>query len=276
MAKMHLVAPISYLGTVPEDEKPYHMMYGDFEGLPRTNISREWQDTVFEDVRGCLPELSFNDTGFAVHPLHSKMAYEDFDDEHKVRSVYFSELEARVKELLGAHEVKFFRYGIRKRHSEFPVSTGQEYDFAQPTSIAHVDATLDSTRQEMTKQFGDRADELMSRRFQWINVWKPLRGPVNDWPLCLCDASTLSSSDAHATDMVYPDYFTENQSIRFNPSQRWYFLSDHSPDEIIIFKQSDSDPDAVHGVPHCSFENPATSVTELPRESIEARALVVY
>lgn len=256
--------------------KPYHMIHGDFEGLPRSNISREWHDTTFEDVRAYLPELSFNDTGFTVRKLQSKMAYEDFDDDHKVWSVYFKELETHLQDFLGAREVEFFRYGIRRRHAEFPVSTGQEYEFAQPTSIAHVDATLDSTKQEMTKLFGDRAEDLTSRRFQWINVCRPLRGPVNDWPLCFCDASTLLSSDVHATDMVYPDYFTENQSISFNVSQKWYFLSDHSADEIIIFKQSDSKSDAVSGVPHCSFANPSAGKAESPRESIEARALVMY
>lgn len=276
MATKQLVTAISYLQTVPEDEKPYHLMYGDFEGLPRTNISREWRNTTFVDVRTRLPELSFNKSGFTVRRLQSRMTYQDFDDDQKVWDVYFKELESHLREFLGAHEVKFFRYGIRKRHSDFPISTGKEYEFAQPTSIAHVDATLDSTKQEMTKQFGDRAPDLMSRRFQWINVWKPLRGPNNDWPLCLCDASTLDSHDAHPTDMVYPEYFTENLSLRFNPAQRWFFLSDHGADEIVIFKQSDSDPAAACGVPHCSFENPSSAQNGIPRESIEARALVVY
>lgn len=276
MESTRLAAPISYLASVPEEEKPYHMMYGDFEGLPRTNISREWRDTAFEDVRGSLPDLSFDKTGFAVRKLSSKMAYEDFDDDSRIWAVYFKDLEVHLKDFLGAQEVKFFRYGIRKRHAEFPVSTGQEYEFAQPTSIAHVDATLDSTREEMVKQFADRANDLMLKRFQWINVWKPLRGPVNDWPLCFCDASTVDSGDAHATDMVYPDYYTENLSLRFNAGQKWYFLSDHAVEEIIVFKQSDSDPTAVSGVPHCSFANPTASSSELPRESIEARALIVY
>ncbi|KAF2160589.1 hypothetical protein M409DRAFT_70335 [Zasmidium cellare ATCC 36951] len=252
-------------------------MYGDSTAdLRRTNITREWRDTTFEDIRGKESSLSYSTTGVAICRLVSSMKYEDFDIDQKVWNIYFKELEGTLRTLLNAREVKFFRYGIRKRHVDFPVSTGQEYDFAQPTSIAHVDATIDSTKEEMVRQFGDRANELMTRRFSWVNVWRPLRGPVNDWPLCFCDASSVDPQDAEATDMVYPDYFTENLSLRYNQKQRWYYLSDHTIDEIIVFKQSDSESTGLGGVPHCSFANPKALATELPRESIEARALVIY
>lgn len=273
-----LTASISYLASVPEHEKAYHMMYTDSGHLrlPRTNIDRQWIETIFEDVRGREASLAFDKSGLAIRTLQSSMTYADFEDDDKVWKVYFKELEDHIQTFTGAREVKFFRYAIRKRHTNFPISTGQEYEFAQPTSIAHVDATLDSTREELVRQYGDRAQELMTRRYQWLNVWKPLRGPVNDWPLCFCDASTVDSADAETTDMVYAEYYTENLSLRCNPKQKWYFLSNHQPDEIIIFKQSDSDEASVGGVPHCSFCNPTVPRDELPRESIEARALVIY
>lgn len=277
-AESHVIANIAYVASVSEDEKAYQIMYGESERdeLPRTNMKLQWLPTRFNDLRMREDELSFAKTGVAVRKLNSAMQYTDFEDEGMVTTVYFEELAENLREFLGAQEVKFFRYGIRKRHQMFPASTGQQYDFAQPTSIAHVDATLLSTEAEMVKQFGDRADESRQRRFQWVNVWKPLRGPVNDWPLCFCDASSVHSEDLEVTDMVYEDYHTENISLRHNAAQRWYFLSDHRADEIIIFKQSDSDPGGVPGVPHCSFDNPGTHRGERPRESIEARALVLY
>lgn len=269
-------AKLSYVAAVPEAEKPYHMMYGDSGNLPRTNITREWIQTEICNVRGREQTFHINECGFAVRSLSTSMTYDDFNNDSKVRSVYFDDLAQHLKDFLCAQEVRFFRYGLRKRHVKFPTSTGKEYEFAQPTSIAHVDATLWSTELEMAKQYGDQADALMKHRFQWINVWKPLRGPVNDWPLCFCDASTVAHADAEVTDMVYPEYFTENLSLRFNRQQKWFYLSDHKEDEIIVFKQSDSNTDNIPGVPHCSFDNPRTDSGELPRESIEARALVIY
>lgn len=271
-----LQAAISYVANVPVNEKAYHMMYGDSGDFARTNIKREWIDTSIHDIRGSEAGLNFWKHGVAVRLLHSEMQYSDFDVDAKIRDIYFKELENHLRDYLNASEVKLFRYGIRKRHEEFPVSTGKEYEFAQPTSISHIDATLGSTEDEMRKQFGYDDADTIHRRFQWVNVWKPLRGPVNDYPLCFCDASTVERADAEATDMVYSDYFTENLSLRFNEGQRWYYLSDHRPDEIIIFKQSDSDATAIGGVPHCSFRNPRASTVESPRESIEARALVIY
>lgn len=271
-----VIAKISYVASVPEDEKPYHMMYGDTGTIPRTNITREWIKTCFQDVRGLRRAIEYQHSGIAIRRLQSTMTYADFDRDEKIRAIYFKELQQHLKAFLNASEVKFFRYGIRKRHATFPVSTGTEYDFAQPTTIAHVDATLVSTQEEIVKQYGDRAKDLAQKRYQWVNVWKPLRGPVNDWPLCFCDASSVDTTDTEATDMVYSEYFTENLSLRFNAKQKWYYLSDHRPDEIIVFKQSDSDSTAVGGVPHCSFANPRARPDELPRESIEARALVIY
>lgn len=271
-----LTAPISYVASIPEGEKAYHMMYGDSGDLPRTNITRKWHETTFYNIRGKESLLSFTANGVAVCKLDTAMTYYDFDNDETVWNVYFKELESYLQEFLGARDVKLFRYGIRKRHAEFPISTGKDYQFAQPTSIAHVDATLHSTQEEMVRQFGDRAEDLQSGRYQWVNVWKPLRGPMNDWPLCFCDASSVHAQDSEATDMVYPDYFTENLSLRFREGQRWYYLADHRTDEIIVFKQSDSDSSAVAGVPHCSFANPKALANEMPRESIEARALVIY
>lgn len=218
---------------------------------------RHWLPTVFHNARKADQPLTFGKTGVAIQPFKCKMTYSDFDDDSKIWSVYLTALEHHLCAFLGAKQVRFFRYGIRKRHAEFPISTGKEYEFAQPTSIAHVDATLASTRDEMDRQFGDESNDRMTSRFQWVNVWKPLRGPVNDWPLCFCDASTVAPSDLETTDMVYPDYHTENLSLRFNEGQKWYYLSDHSPDEIIVFKQSDSDPEAVGGGASLQLFKPA-------------------
>lgn len=93
-------------------------------------------------------------------------------------------------------------------------------------------------------------------------------------------------TDIEAAELLYPDLATENYQVYYSPKYRWYFLSNHAPSELIVFKQADSSRetnlgtniaetlitsiDRKAGVPHCSFEG------EGPRESIEARALVYY
>ncbi|KAM0430143.1 hypothetical protein ACHAPT_006151 [Fusarium lateritium] len=74
------------------------------------------------------------------------------------------------------------------------------------------------------------------------SVWKPLEGPVEDWPLALCDARTLDPSDAIPSDVVYAKVATENYLIHYSDQQRWYYLDHQEPGEVFMFKAADSEP----------------------------------
>jgi len=139
-------------------------------------------------------------------------------------------------------------------------------------TLAH--ATIEEAYKEILKYDPSGA----SGRVQWINVWKPLKGPLNDWPLALCDTLNLVPKvDFETMDLLYPDLVTENTQIYFDPKYRWWYLSDHEPSELLVFLQADllgADPSP--GVPHSAFQNPLTRSNEDPRESIELRLLVYY
>ncbi|KAI0436326.1 hypothetical protein F4803DRAFT_572617 [Xylaria telfairii] len=186
-------------------------------------------------------------------------------------------MEDVLKHLLGASHVRVFRHCIRKRHPQWPVLDGTIYEYDQPTTVVHMDTSPEGTRDEIRRQYGKDADELLKKKFQWINFWKPLRGPLNDWPLVLCDPSSLQpTNDYEVSDLLYPNLVTENTLVYFRPGLKWYYLSDHKTNEVIIFKQMDSDPKACPGVPHTSCYNPKSAKDSEPRESIEARAMVFY
>lgn len=127
-----------------------------------------------------------------------------------------------------------------------------------------------STSHDFTLRLCSASNELNS-------VWKPLRGPLNDWPLAVCDTKSVNASvDYEPTDLLFPQHVTENFQVHHSPNFKWYYLSDQTEDEMIVFKQSDTDKHSSPGVAHSSFFNPNTGVNEPPRESIEARALVFY
>jgi hypothetical protein len=82
------------------------------------------------------------------------------------------------------------------------------------------------------------------------SIWKPLRGPLNDWPLAVCDASSVDSAgDLEAADLLYPDLVTENYQVYYKSGYKWYYLSNHDVSEVIVFKQSDSNTGACPGMP---------------------------
>lgn len=72
------------------------------------------------------------------------------------------------------------------------------------------------------------------------SVWKPLKGPLNDWPLAFCDKQTVAREDLVAIDEVYIEGTTEGYQVYHNKNQRWLYLSDQEVDEALLFKVADT------------------------------------
>lgn len=74
------------------------------------------------------------------------------------------------------------------------------------------------------------------------SVWRPLFGPLRDWPLALCDYSTVDpEKDYEVCDDVYADNgVDENYVIYHRPGHEWYYLSDQDATEMLLFRQYDT------------------------------------
>lgn len=92
-------------------------------------------------------------------------------------------------------------------------------------------------------QSGTQALRLISR-----SVWKPLQGPVTDWPLAVCDVSSVDRErDYVASDVVARPGFTENLQVYYNVSHKWFYLSKQLASEVIVFRQADTRPEFAIG-----------------------------
>ena len=92
----------------------------------------------------------------------------------------------------------------------------------------------------------------------------------------MIDATSISEADLIPQKLVFPDRIDEGLNVRFNPSHQWFYLREHTPAEVMLFKIFESKTDGrARGVPHSAFANPEFEA-EAPRESIEVRALVFY
>ena len=80
----------------------------------------------------------------------------------------------------------------------------------------------------------------MKHRFAIINLWRPIRGPVLESPLVLCDAQSLSEENLIASDLKYPDRTGETYSITYNPDQRCYYFPKMQADEAVLIRCFDS------------------------------------
>lgn len=259
-----------------EREKPYKLQYDPGNGIPRSNCTNQIYDSIIvRDLRACRESLSFDVNGFTVLDMESKLKSSEFYDEARVKDVYYMELKDLLCQFFDSSRVEILEHSIRKRHPQFPVSTGEDYEFLQPTSVVHTDFTEKSALEASRDVL--KVDNEAYSRIMCVNVWKPLHGPVIDWPLGLCDVKSVNKErDFVASDVVSRTGYTENYLVYYNPEHRWYYLRNQTASELVLFGQTDNQSDSFIGVPHAGFEAPHSASQAKPRESIEARAFIYY
>ena len=75
-----------------------------------------------------------------------------------------------------------------------------------------------------------------------LSVWHPIRGPCVDWPLAVCDASSVDfAKDTVASDFVDSWGYSENIQVHYSEAQRWYYFENQMPNELLVFKSADSE-----------------------------------
>lgn len=149
------------------EEKPYSLRYTPPSGFPRANIEVEQHEILVDDIRPHLASLSLAKDGCEVLPITSRMQYADFDDEETIKAVYLREVADLLCRRLGAQRVQIFEHTVRRRHAEFPISTGEAYRWNQPTSIAHVDTTLPWVL-DMARQLNPENEAIFEHRIQCV------------------------------------------------------------------------------------------------------------
>ena len=257
----------------PSAEKPRSYEYDPPGGVPRSTASFEARTVPIRNMRSVASGFSLEREGVRLVTAPSRV--DDFYDEAQIRNIYYPEAERLVAELTGASRVVIFDHTIRRRvPGVSDRSTGLP---RQPVPRVHVDYTVKSGPQRVRDLLPDEADELLRHRFSVINVWRPIRGPLQDSPLAVSDAQSVRFDDLVATDLMYTDRTGEIYMVRFNESQRWYYAPRMSPDEVLAFKCYDSAADGrARFAPHAAFEDPSAPLDAWPRESIELRTLAFH
>ena len=222
------------------------------------------------DVRSRKP-LRLDEHGATL--LRSPTRVRRFGDEAHVRERYYRECAEIVQAAVGADQVVVFDHNVR-RGSALTVRAGRR-DLGRPVHHAHTDYTPRSALERLRRELGMQAEKRLSRYVQ-INLWRPIREPVRDAPLALCDGASVSPRALRRVELRYPERTGEIGYLVHEPQQRWYFASDMSVDEVWLFKNFDSAPPG-HGrvAPHSAFTDPR-HLEAPPRESIEVRALAIF
>ncbi|KAK3309461.1 uncharacterized protein B0T15DRAFT_515561 [Chaetomium strumarium] len=251
--------------------------------------------------------------GFAAY--HAPARERLFADDAAIRQGYYAEVEALLRSKLGpgVARVVIFDHTIRRHDPAAP---------RQPVRQVHVDQTPRAAearvrRHAVNVKAGSDGEEeeyasLVGRRYQIVNVWRPIGHAAQDFPLALVDWRTTSEErDLVKVDLLYPmrngdgenddddddrgkeappdpnqRYEVKGETYGVVPSDRhkFYYVKDMTPDEVMLIKCFDSwgegRPGGKKGVagytPHTAFVDPAAPEGAKPRESIEVRCLVFY
>src|SRR3979411_2913270 len=173
-------------------EKPAYYRIEPPPGVPRSNGINDPHEVTIEDARGRESEFTLDRNGFAL--VKAPTAGADFSSPDEIKRVYYPEVERLVRDTLGASRVFVFDHNVRNAtRPGMPV----------PSRQVHNDHTVNSAPRRVRDHLGADAEELLKHRFGIVNVWRPVRSPVLDSPLALCDARSFTDDDLIASDLVY-------------------------------------------------------------------------
>ncbi|HEY2340485.1 MAG TPA: CmcJ/NvfI family oxidoreductase [Steroidobacteraceae bacterium] len=196
-----------------------------------------------------------------------------FYDEDHVQRRYYPECAEIIKTAVGADQVVVFDHNVR-RGSALQLGA-RPHSVGRPVHHAHTDYTPQSALRRLHQELGPQAESGLSRYLQ-VNLWRPIRGPLRDAPLAICDGASIAAKSLRTVELRYPDRTGEIYYLLHDPQQRWYFASDMTVDEAWLFKNFDSSSRGPGRVaPHSAFTDSRHRYVP-PRESIEVRALALF
>lgn len=261
---------INYVGEMSERPRFYAVDYA------RDNLKIDARPMRIADLRE--GNASLDEEGFVLQPHRS--AIKNFRDDDEVRRVYAGEIEKLILEVTGASKVLVGAGGILRFGEKSP-EYGTRVN-TRPARFAHVDQTPNSTPELLKTQLQSAGyTPRLGQKCQGFNIWRVISEPPQDVPLALCDLRSVAPSDYVAADAVFdapdrPEWGFESYVVKFNPEHRWCFFSDMTPDEVLIFRNYNSDAAHPTPVPHVAFDDLRVGPGVSPRASIETRAFAFF
>ncbi|KAK8108171.1 uncharacterized protein PG998_010184 [Apiospora kogelbergensis] len=258
---------INYTAITPnlELEKAFSTDYhvDHIKGAVRSNTKTEYHPVSVNEIQE--PEKFQLDVhGFCV--LHGKThldplnAYKNKSEVEKAYCVY---------------NIITVTSKVRKRDIDYPeVVRAYRTEYEQPSSLAHCDWSTAGALTVLRWCFPGNENFWKGKRFDLLNVWRPLKQPSDDWPLAVCDYTTVDPEhDIRLNDAIRRDRIDELCLLHYNEKHKWYYLKDQGVDDLLVFRNTDSHGDKARAF-HAAVRNPLAKGP--PRESVEVRLVAIY
>lgn len=240
---------------------------------PRRNFVFETRRVCIENVRAWSAPPHLDQAGFAW--LRAPSSIENLYDDEQIRRIYIPEIEQLIASQLGAEQVQIFDV---TRRSDAPQGANNPDGARKPASQLHVDYTQTSGRRRAEDVLGSAVVQnalAAQKSIVQVNAWRPIRGPVKRSPLAFVDASTVAQEALIATEQIFPQRVGEIYHLAFRPNQRFGYIPNMTPEEVVLIKGWDSRNDGrARFTPHSAFGLPFQDQAPA-RESIEVRTFAI-
>ncbi|KAH9815251.1 hypothetical protein DFH28DRAFT_969139 [Melampsora americana] len=235
-----------------------------------------------EDIRGFENEFKLDVHGFS-YEKDKVIGLDECKNDQEYDKLLRPAAEKLVKKITNADAVYAFNSRIRDKTLLSDVVNG---DSRAPVPSVHSDFSPEGAKEAVEKAIARRglmtkeAEEFKAlaedenSRVVIIHLWRPLQVVKRD-PLALCDWRSVDiEHDPHAYRPRGPGQCACMQ-WRFNPKNKWYYLSQQKPEEVALFVQYDSAAKGHMTLPHASVED-STAEASAARKSVEVRVIAVF
>ena len=237
----------------------------------KNNGTPDPHKVVMHNGRPHLNEFKLDVDGFRFVNHETKM--QNFFDEDEIKRVYYPEMIELIKAESGAKRVVAFDHTLRTADD----AQREKQKIREVVRRAHNDYTEWSAPKRLKEILPDEADELLKGRFAIIQVWRPIRYPVETHPLAIADARSVSFDDFVVSERRSPGRVGQTYVVTYNPKHKWFWFPRQARNEALVFKVYDSAKDGrARWTAHTAFDDPTTPPNARPRESIEIRTLAFF
>lgn len=246
-----------------------------------TGIYRTYEMPI-RDGRPVRDQFTLDRNGFMIAGHTS--AVTDFTDREEVDRVYAGEVAEFVRSCTGADRVATLGWVLRR-------SAAPARSASQPqAALVHDDFSVGGARGRAEGAYSSRfPDGPGFHRALITSLWRVFSPPPQDWPLALCDYTSVGAGEGldnrlYFVDKIPDDLYAEMPpdapgtsgfEFHHNPGHQWWYFPDMTRDEILLFTLNDSDHARAWRVPHSAFRDRTARATK-PRHSIEFRTIAYF